>query len=128
VSRNRSFVDFGRNRLVDDDIDEIWRDAFSHPLDPTGEPFAEMLQRLRTHLNQNYPSGHVVSFGTPRMAYDPFARFLGIESNTPDYIAEAALESHAPQAEERPLTRKESFAAWQKRSAALIDEHRRGHE
>jgi hypothetical protein len=87
-----------------------------------------MIQRIRTHLNQNYPIGHMVSFGTPRMPYSPFARFLGIESHAPDAVAEHQAESHTPQTEERPLTRKESFAAWQKRSAALIEEHRRGHE
>jgi hypothetical protein len=103
-------------------------EILSVPLDPIAETppelFAEMMQRLRTHLNQNYHSGHMVSFGTPRMAYDPFARFLGI--GEPDDVAAQAAESHTPQAEERPLTRKESFAAWQKRSTALIEEHRRG--
>lgn len=46
----------------------------------------------------------------------------------PDVLAEVTADALAPVAEERPLTRKESYDEFIERSTKLIEEHRRNHE
>ena len=53
---------------------------------------------------------------------------LRLRPGDPDDIAQDVAEAHTPQPQERPMTRKESYDEWHKRSTALIEENRENHQ
>lgn len=101
MSNNRSFVDFGRQRQLSD---YGIRTISSAP--PDGE-YGLGAVDLALHLD--------------RMIEQAF-------NQDPHDMAEMAVESHTPQAVERPMTRKESHEDWLKRTSALIDECQKARE
>jgi hypothetical protein len=156
MSNNRSFVDFGRQRQLSDygirtissappdgeyglgavdlalHLDRMIEQAFSlDPPAPTFETPPALTFEMLSHIYEELrcTSHRVVSFGTPRMEYSPFHDMLErVEREDPHDMAEMAVESHTPQAVERPMTRKESHEDWLKRTSALIDECQKARE